>query len=109
VYTTTPYDEAMHYRVYIMLIAVLTVAACAAPPPPSNPEMRQGGAFRPLSTVPERPEVSVPLYDRLQMENELAQRNTTARAAQTRAGLAAEPTLPDNPPAPPRELPEMTE
>jgi len=93
----------MPYRLTFLL---LLLAACAAPPPPSNPEMVRGGEFPNLSQVPKRPEISIPLYDRLEMENELTQTNAAARKLQQESGLAADPVLPENPPAIPAEIAE---
>lgn len=91
----------------VLLCAVL--GACGGPPEPQHPEMLQDGqSFRPLTMVPERPQVRVPLGDRQLLEDELRENNKAARLARVHHGFA-EPTLPPDEPDMPMELPDAGE
>lgn len=84
----------------------VSLVACNSPPPPHHPEIaEEGGAFRPLTLVPPRPNVQVPLGDRQQLEDTLRDNNIAARRARVSQGYV-EPTLPNEDPEPPMELPE---
>ncbi|MGE3770448.1 MAG: hypothetical protein AB7G06_05790 [Bdellovibrionales bacterium] len=90
-----------------LFLTLLLLAACESPPPPTHPEMLQKGEYRNLSTVPGRPTVTVPIYERMALEEELKAENKSANDAQLWHGFAPDtPQLPDKPPAVPAEIPE---
>lgn len=89
----------------VLLLLLVVATGCSAPLPPKNAEMLQDAeSFRPLTTVPARPSVKVPLGDRQQLEDQLRDNNATARRLRVQQGYA-EPTLPTTEPDLPMELP----
>ena len=96
----------MSFRQVLCLSAlVLLVAACSGPAEPRHPELQhEAKTFRPLTVVPPRPEVRVPLNDRARLEEELRDNNAAARAVRLEYGYH-DLEIPPNPPEAPMEIP----
>lgn len=96
--------------VLVSLLLFTALAACSSPPAMRHPEMFKAAEdFRPLTTVPARPQVQVPLYSREALEQELRENNSMATRDRETAGMPdlslpqAEPSMP---PPLPAETPE---
>lgn len=89
-----------------LVLLTTAVTGCGGPPDMRHPELQhEGKAFRPLTVVPERPQVRVPLNDRAQLEEELRDNNAAARAVRLEYGYH-DLEIPPDPPEPPMELPD---